>query len=209
MDVFDRIAELRVVPVLAVDKLEHALPLADALLEGGLPIAEITFRTAAAAEVIRCLAQERPALLVGAGTITTPDQARRAKDCGARFGVAPGLNVDVLRAAADVGLPFAPGVMTPSEIERACADGLRVLKFFPAGAAGGVSMLKSVAAPYRHLGIRFIPTGGVTPENLAAYLALPEVVAVGGTWLAKQEDLAAARWNEIRQRCQQAVQLVT
>ncbi len=208
MDVFARLAQLRVVPVLAVESVAAALPLADALIAGGLPVAEITFRTAAAAEVIRTLAAKRPALLVGAGTVTHPDQARAAKECGAAFAVAPGFNLKVVRAAQEIGLPFTPGVMTPTDIESALDAGLTVLKFFPAGAAGGVKMLSSLAAPYAHLGVRFIPTGGVTLENVRDYLSLPAVLAAGGTWLATKEDVAAGRWEKIATNCRQVGELL-
>jgi 2-dehydro-3-deoxyphosphogluconate aldolase/(4S)-4-hydroxy-2-oxoglutarate aldolase len=207
-DVYDRIARLRVVPVVTVDSVEAALPLADALVAGGLPIAEITFRTPAAADVLRRLCGERPQLLVGAGTVTHPDQVRAAKECGAAFAVAPGLNLKVVRAAQDAGLPFSPGVMTPTEIETALDAGVRVMKFFPAGAAGGVKMLASLAAPYAHLGVRFIPTGGVSLENVQEYLQAKSVLAVGGTWLATQADVAAGRWENIRENCRKVCALL-
>jgi 2-dehydro-3-deoxyphosphogluconate aldolase/(4S)-4-hydroxy-2-oxoglutarate aldolase len=206
--VLERIGEYRVVPVIAIEQVGAALPLADALLAGGLPLAEITFRTAAAAEVLAVLARERPELLLGAGTILTPENARRAVECGARFGVAPGANPAVITAAQEAGLPFMPGVLTPSEIETALALGCRDLKFFPAEAAGGVAMLKALTAPYAHTGVRFVPTGGVSRDNVASYLALPQVLAVGGTWLATREDLAAGRWDEIRDKCREVRALV-
>ena len=198
------IAALRLVPVIAIERAEWALPLADALLESGLPLAEITFRTAAAAEVIALLAAERPELLLGAGTVLSAADAHRARDCGAAFAVAPGTNPAVITAAREAGLPFFPGVLTPSDIEQALALGCHDLKFFPAEAAGGVAMLKALTPPYAHLGVRFIPTGGVSPDNLAAYLALPQVLAVGGTWLATKEDLAAGAWEAIAEKCRAA-----
>ena len=206
--VFDAIAEAGVVPVIAIDSLEAALPLADALIAGGLPVVEITFRTQAAASVIKKLASERPQLLLGAGTVLTCEQARAAKECGAQFAVAPGLNPDTVRPAQDLGLPFAPGVATPSEVEQAMALGCRTLKFFPAGALGGVDMLKALAAPYGHTGVRFMPTGGVKTDNLAQYLALNCVAAAGGTWIATQSDLAQGNWDIIRERCREVTQLV-
>jgi 2-dehydro-3-deoxyphosphogluconate aldolase/(4S)-4-hydroxy-2-oxoglutarate aldolase len=203
-DVFRTLAHHGVVPVIAIDSLDAALPLADALLGGGLPLVEITFRTAAAADVIRRLTAERPQLLVGAGTVLTAENLEAAVQCGAKFGVAPGLNPQIVRRAREVGLPFVPGVATPSEIEQAMALGCRVLKFFPAEALGGVAMLQALTAPYAHTGVRFVPTGGVGPANLKSYLDLPQVAAVGGTWLAKKEDLAAGRWLVIRERCAEA-----
>jgi 2-dehydro-3-deoxyphosphogluconate aldolase/(4S)-4-hydroxy-2-oxoglutarate aldolase len=208
-EIIEKIGRLGIVPVLAIEEVKAALPLADALLEGGLPIVEITFRTAAAAEVIRTLACERPALLVGAGTVLTRANLQAAKAAGARFCVAPGLNPDTAREARDMGLPFIPGVATPSEIEQALSLGCATLKFFPAEPMGGVEMLNALGAPYGHTGVKFVPTGGVTPANLESYLACKVVAAVGGTWLAKKEDLAAGNWPEIRRRCEAAVQTVS
>ncbi|MBL7077857.1 MAG: bifunctional 4-hydroxy-2-oxoglutarate aldolase/2-dehydro-3-deoxy-phosphogluconate aldolase [Kiritimatiellae bacterium] len=206
--VYERIAELKVVPVVAVESVESALPFADALIAGGLPIAEITFRTAAAADVIKLISRERPELLVGAGTVTSPEQARAALECGATFAVAPGFNPRVVQTAQEIGLPFSPGVMTPSDIEGAIEAGVTTLKFFPAGAAGGVPMLKSLAAPYRHLGVTFIPTGGVSLDNLGDYLGESSVIAAGGTWLAKQDAIAAGKWDEITENCRQVCEFV-
>ena len=155
---FEKMEECGVVPVIAIESKELALPLADALIKGGLPVAEITFRTAAAAEVIDTLKQERPELFLGAGTILTVDQLIKAKECGAIFGVAPGLNPDVVKKAVEIGFPLFPGVMTPSEIEQGLSFGIKVLKYFPAEASGGISMLKAVSAPYGHVGVKFIPT---------------------------------------------------
>jgi len=204
---FETIAQCRLVPVIAIDSPDAAIPLADALLEGGLPLVEITFRTAVAAEVIEKICWQRPSLLVGAGTVLTAESLRAAKAAGAKFGVAPGLNPDIVAGAARAGLPFMPGVCTPSEIERAMALGCKTLKFFPAEAAGGVEMLKALSAPYAHTGVKFVPTGGVNLSNLAAYLSLDAVAAVGGTWLAKKEDLAEGRWAEITDRCKKALDI--
>ncbi len=207
-DICEVLSEVKVVPVIAIDSIEDAIPLADALLQGGIPAAEITFRTAAAADVINLLSKERPQLFVGAGTVLTPENAKRAYDCGAKFAVAPGCNPAVISAAQNIGLPFAPGVMTPSDIETATSMGLTFLKFFPAGAAGGVQMLKNISAPYKHLGVKFMPTGGVTIENVLEYLAVREIIAVGGTWLAKQDMIANGEWDKIKSNCQAVVELV-
>ena len=206
--VFAEVARYGVVPVIAIESVEAALPLADALLEGGLPVAEITFRTAAAAEVIALMARHRPALLVGAGTVLSEENVKAAKAAGARFAVAPGLNPAVVQHAAQAGLPFAPGVCTASEIEQALGLGCRIVKFFPAELAGGVEMVKTLAAPYAHTGIRFLPTGGLNAGNLEKYLSVKAVAAVGGTWIARPEDLAAGRWQTIRDRCREAVEIV-
>lgn len=206
--ILNQIETLGVVPVLAIESVEAALPLADALLEGGLPVAEVTFRTAAAADVIARMTDARPELFVGAGTVLTEENLHKAIDCGAKFAVAPGLNPAVVQAARAVDFPFMPGIATPTDIETAVALGCRVLKFFPAGALGGVAMLKSIAAPYLHLGLRFMPTGGVSTENLASYLEYAPIVAAGGTWIAKPDDLTAGRWDEIRDRCKKACEIV-
>lgn len=194
--------------MIAIEAINAAIPLADALVAGGLPVAEITFRTAAAAEVIAAMTRHRPELFVGAGTVLTEDNVKAAKAAGARFAVAPGLNPAVVEHAAQAGLPFAPGICTPSEIEQALTLGCRVVKFFPAEAAGGVEMVKALAAPYAHKGIRFLPTGGIHAGNLEHYLAVKAVAAVGGTWIAKPEDLSAGRWDLIRERCREAVEIV-
>jgi 2-dehydro-3-deoxyphosphogluconate aldolase / (4S)-4-hydroxy-2-oxoglutarate aldolase len=206
--VFAELAGFGVVPVITIESVEAALPLADALLDGGLPLTEITFRTPAAAEVISVLTRQRPALLVGAGTLLTEENVQAALAAGARFGVSPGLNPTVVPHAAKAGLPFVPGVCTPSEIERALELGCRLVKFFPAESCGGVEMVKALAAPYAHLGLRFMPTGGVHAGNLPHYLALKTVAAVGGTWIAKPDDLAAGRWQTIRENCREAMEIV-
>ncbi|MFN9368049.1 MAG: bifunctional 4-hydroxy-2-oxoglutarate aldolase/2-dehydro-3-deoxy-phosphogluconate aldolase [Planctomycetia bacterium] len=205
LDPLARIARHRLVPVIAIDSVDHALPLADALLAGGLPIIEVTFRTAAARDVIRLLARERPELLVGAGTVLDPATVDAALEAGARFALAPGCSPSVVNRARAVGLPFVPGVQTPTEVERALELGCTTLKFFPAEAAGGVTMLEALHAPYAHTGVRFVPTGGVSPTNLASYLACKAVAAIGGTWLAKPADMAAGNFAAIAARTRAAV----
>ena len=204
---FEAISAFGVVPVIAIDTLDAALPLADALIRGGLPIAEITFRTSAAAAVIKKLAEERPQLILGAGTVLSKDNLLAAKDCGAQFAVAPGFNPAIVYEAQSIGLPFAPGVATPSEVEQAMALGCYLQKFFPAGALGGIEMLKALSAPYGHTGVRFMPTGGVKTDNLGQYLSLPVVAAVGGTWIATKEDLAKGNWAAIESRCKEVISL--
>ena len=197
-----------VIPVIAIESADDALPLADALIEGGLPMAEITFRTAAAAAVISRIAKERPQMVIGAGTILTKDNLAAAIDAGARFGVAPGLNPDILSEANRRGLPFVPGVVTPSEVEQALGLGATLLKFFPAEASGGVAMIKALAGPYGHTGVKFVPTGGVSAANLADYLAVSAVACVGGTWIASKEAIAEKKWAAIRDNCRAAVTIV-
>jgi len=205
---FGRIAEIGVLPVIAIENPEHAVPLADALLEGGLPVAEITFRTSAAAEVIARMAKERPALLVGAGTVLDRISLDIAQKSGAQFGLAPGFDPEVVDHAADAGFPFVPGIMTPSELSAGMRKGAKVFKFFPAGTIGGPEALKSIAAPFAHLGLKFVPTGGVSLANMQDWLKLPSVAAVGGTWIAKTEDIRAERWDQIAANCREAVAAV-
>lgn len=207
-EIFSRIAQVGVVPVVAIEKVEGAIPLADALLEGGLPVVEITFRTAAAAEAIRKIAKERPKVIVGAGTVLTPANLEAAKASGAAFAVAPGLNPQIVKQAQAIGLPFVPGIATPTDIELGLSLGCKYLKFFPAEALGGVGMIEALSAPYKHTGVRFTPTGGVNTANLESYLKVETVAAVGGTWIAKKEDLANGKWDEIRGRCKGAVEIV-
>lgn len=199
--IFERMGHFKVIPVIAIEDAHLALDLADTLIEGGLPIAEITFRTAAAAQVIDKLRNERPNLFIGAGTILTIENLKKAKDCGAEFGVAPGFNRELVEESNKLNFPFSPGIMTPSDIEAALNFNLKVLKFFPAEAAGGVTFLSSLSAPYKHLGIKFIPTGGLNINNLKSYLDLPTVLAVGGTWVAKSADISAGNWQKIKENC--------
>lgn len=195
----ERISKGGNVAVAVVEDPEKAVPLARALLEGGVDAIELTFRTPCAVEALRRIATEVPEALVGAGTVLTPAQLQEAKDAGAAFAVAPGFNPDVVRAAADIGLPFAPGVMTPSEIEGAYALGCtRLMKFFPASVMGGLNGLKTLAAPYKHLGIKFLPLGGLKLENTAEWLADPLIAACGGSWIAPAKLIAAGDWDTIR-----------
>ena len=207
-EVFEKIAEFGVVPVIAIDSAEQALPLADALIAGGLPLAEITFRTEAAAETISTIAKNRPQMLVGAGTVLNPATVAAARDAGAAFAVAPGLNARVVGSARAFGLPFVPGTANPSDVEIGLELGCKLLKFFPAEALGGAKLLSAIYAPYKHTGVKFMPTGGVTADNLESYLSLPAVAAVGGTWLAKPADIAAGNWDAITERCRAACRIV-
>lgn len=201
----ERILAKRIVPVVVLDHVESAEPLAEALLEGGLDIMEITFRTAAAEESIRRIAARFPEVLLGAGTLLDKDQVRRAKDAGALFGLAPGLNPAIIHTARELGLQFSPGVMTPSEVEQALELGCKLLKFFPAEVAGGVAMLKALAGPYGHTGVKFIPTGGVTSGNLTEYLKLPVVAAIGGSWMVDKQLVNEGKWAEITRLTREAL----
>lgn len=203
----DRILAKRIVPVVVLDCAKDAEPLAEALLAGGLDIMEITFRTDAAEESMKRIARAFPEILLGAGTVLNGDQAKHAKDAGAVFGLAPGLNPQTIEAANEVGLEFSPGVMTPSEIEQALHLDCKLLKFFPAEAAGGVKMLKSLSGPYAHTGVKFTPTGGITSNNLQDYLKLPVVAAIGGSWMVGKDLIASGRWDEITKLTKQALEL--
>jgi 2-dehydro-3-deoxyphosphogluconate aldolase/(4S)-4-hydroxy-2-oxoglutarate aldolase len=204
----DRIGGMGVVPVIAIADEGNALSLGDALLEGGLPIAEITFRTKAAARTIEILAGERPQISVGAGTVLTAADLQSAKAAGAGFAFAPGLNPDIVKQAQDMGLDFIPGIATPSELEQALRLNCTIVKFFPAESLGGLDMLSAMSAPYRHTGIKVVPTGGVKPSSLEAYLKNPLVLGVGGSWIASTEDISAGKWSEIANRCREAAATV-
>ncbi|MFT4013624.1 MAG: bifunctional 4-hydroxy-2-oxoglutarate aldolase/2-dehydro-3-deoxy-phosphogluconate aldolase [Paracoccus sp. (in: a-proteobacteria)] len=190
-----------VIPVLVVGDAARAEGLATALVAGGLPVLEVTLRTEAALDVIRAMSKV-PGGHVGAGTVLTPDDARRAKDAGATFAVSPGVTETLVRACEEIELPLLPGAVTASEVMRAMEMGFRMLKFFPAEAAGGAKSLKSLAGPLPQ--VSFCPTGGVTLANAPDYLALPNVICVGGSWIAPDADVAAAGWQAIESRAREA-----
>ena len=188
MTIAEKLAQYKIIPVLVLNDVESGLKRCEMLCKNGLPVAEITFRTAAAEDVIKAVSKEFPEMFIGAGTILNVKDLHRAFNAGAKFAVAPGFNPTVVKEAMANNYTFAPGICTPSEIEQAYELGCNFLKFFPAEAAGGVKMLSSIAAPYKHLGIKFMPTGGVTIENAADWLALDVVAAAGGTWLNKADE---------------------
>jgi 2-dehydro-3-deoxyphosphogluconate aldolase/(4S)-4-hydroxy-2-oxoglutarate aldolase len=200
-----RLRRARIIAVLVIDDAADAVPLARALLDGGVTAMELTLRTPVALEALRRIRAGVPEMLAGAGTVLTPAQVNETLAAGAAFGVAPGLNPRVAAEARRVGLPFAPGICTPSDIELAVEQGCRWLKFFPAEPSGGVAYLKTLTAPYAHLGLEFIPLGGLTEENFTAYLALPNVPAVGGSWLAPQRLIQNRDWDAIRANAQRAL----
>lgn len=200
-----QIQALRLVPIVVIDKADHAATLGEVLAAGGLPLVEVTFRTSAAESAVRVLAK-RGDLLVGAGTILTTEQADRAIDAGAKFLVAPGTNPKVVEHVLKRGHVMLPGIATPSEIELATSLGVEVLKFFPAETMGGVPALKAFAGPYPDA--RFVPTGGITPELFPTYLRLPSVIACGGSWVAPRELLSAGRFDSIAALVEQAKKLL-
>jgi 2-dehydro-3-deoxyphosphogluconate aldolase / (4S)-4-hydroxy-2-oxoglutarate aldolase len=206
MEIIERVHQLAIIPVISIPKLEHALPLAESLVEGGLPCAEITFRTAAAGESISQIRQRFPDIFLGAGTVLTTAQAGTAINAGAQFIVSPGTNPVVIEYCQSKGVTIFPGVCTPTEVETALSKGIDVLKFFPAEPMGGVKFLQAISAPYRQ--VRFIPTGGIDPKNLGQYLALPQVLACGGSWMVKPELINAGEFDQIRKLVEEAVKLV-
>lgn len=201
-----KISDIGVVPVIKIDNAKDAVPLANALKKGGICCAEVTFRTDAAEEAIRLIATEFPDFLVAAGTVLTPKQADAAMAAGASFIVSPGLNPVVVKHCVDKGYPIIPGVCTPSEVEMGMSLGLSYLKFFPAEAAGGVNMIKAMAAPYTK--IKFMPTGGIGPKNLADYLNCKAVIACGGSWMVPGDMITAGKFDEIEKLTAQAVALL-
>lgn len=201
----ERIIEKKIVPVAVIERAADAVPLAGALRDGGLNVIEVTLRTEAAFDAVTNIRTAFPDMAVGVGTVLSSAQIERAVKAGAVFAVAPGLNESVARAAHAAHLPFIPGVLTPSEVERALALNLRLLKFFPAEPAGGARMLAALAGPYAHTGVRFIPLGGIEPANLNSYLSLPVVAAVGGTWFLKKDRIAAGDWAGIARQTRDAV----
>jgi len=201
----EKLLQHPVIPVIVIDDADDAVPLAEALLAGGIAVIEVTCRTAAAPEALARIRQALPEMLLGAGTVVTPEQARMCLEAGVDFGLAPGLNPETVQLFHDGGTLFIPGVMTPSEIERGLSLGCRLLKFFPAVAAGGPGMLKNLAAPYAPLGLRFCPTGGISLQNMNDYLSLPVVAAIGGSWLATREQIAAGQWAAITRQAKKAL----
>lgn len=204
--VLEQIQKIGIVPVIKLDDAAHAVPLARALCAGGLPVAEVTFRTSAAAEAIAHIAAEVPEMLVGAGTILTEQQVDEAVAAGAKFIVSPGTNPAVVRRCQEKGIPVTPGVVTPTEIEAALALGLDVLKFFPAEPSGGLAMIKALTAPYT--GIRFMPTGGISAANVAEYLAYDKILACGGSWMVKDSLIKEGRYDQITAMAREAADIV-
>jgi len=201
----ERLTRRPVIPVIVIEDENDAEPLAGALLAGGLDVIEVTFRTAAASAALVRIIRAFPEMLVGAGTVVTREQAQRCVDLGVSFGVAPGFNPETVRLFQESGVPFIPGVLSPSEIESAYGHGCTLLKFFPAGAAGGPTMLRALAEPYASLGVRFCPTGGVNVDNMNEYLSMSQVFAVGGSWIASKRQIVEKQWSVITQQTREAL----
>lgn len=203
-----RIRQSGVVAVLVIDRSEHAVPLAKTLIENGIDSMELTLRTPAALDALKAILAEVPDMLAGVGTILTINQVQEVAAAGAGFGVSPGMNRKVVLAARAAGLPFAPGIATPSELENAISAGCRMVKFFPAEAIGGIPYLKSIANPYEHLGIEYIPLGGVNTTNLASYLREPLIAALGGSWIAPRKLIQSENWRAIASNATEARYLI-
>ena len=196
-EMLDRMKRSGVIAVIVVDHVEHVVPLARALVACGIDAIELTLRTPAAIEALSLVRREVPEILAGVGTVLTTDQIEAIAAAGAEFAVSPGFNPRVVTRAKELGLPFAPGVVTPTDIEAAIELGCRELKFFPAEPSGGIKYLRSMFAPYAHLGLQFIPLGGVSADNMAAYLYDDAVLAVGGSWIAPRKLIQTANWSAV------------
>lgn len=205
-EVLEKIQEIGIVPVVVLEDAKDAAPLAQALMDGGLPCAEVTFRTDAAEESIRIMSEQFPDMLVGAGTVLTTDQVDRAVAAGAKFIVSPGLNPRIVKYCVDKGILITPGCSNPSDVEQALENGLEVVKFFPAEAAGGLPMIKAMAAPY--VGVKFMPTGGINAKNVRDYLSYDRVIACGGSWMVKGELVKEGKFDEIEKLTREAVEIV-
>ena len=204
--VLEQIQKTGIIPVVVLDDAKDAEPLAKALCEGGLPCAEVTFRTEAAEECIRIMSEKFPEMLVGAGTVLTTEQVDRAVAAGAKFIVSPGLNPRIVKYCVEKGIVITPGCANASDMEQALENGLEVVKFFPAEPAGGLNMIKALAAPY--VGLKFMPTGGISPKNVRDYLAYNRIIACGGSWMVKNDLVEAGKFDEIRELTAEAVALV-
>ena len=205
-EVLEKIQEIGIVPVVVLDDAKDAAPLAKALCEGGLPCAEVTFRTAAAEEPIRIMSEQFPEMLAGAGTVLTTEQVDRAVAAGAKFIVSPGMNPRIVKYCVEKGILITPGCANPSDIEQALENGLDVVKFFPAEPAGGLKMIKAMAAPY--VGVKFMPTGGINQNNVRDYLAYDRILACGGSWMVKGDMVAAGEFDKIKELAAEAVEIV-
>lgn len=203
-DILKAIGDYGIVPVIKIDDVNNALPLAKALCDGGLPVAEVTFRTEAAEEAIKIISKSLPDMLVGAGTVLTTEQVDRAVSAGAKFIVSPGLNPKVVKYCVDKNIPVTPGCANPSDVEQAIELGLDVVKFFPAEAAGGIKMIKAMAAPYTKM--KFMPTGGINAKNLNDYLSFEKILACGGSWMVSDSLINAQKFDEITALTKEAVQ---
>ena len=204
-DIRDEIAKQGIIAVLEIESEKNAVPLAKALLDGGVTAIELALRTKAAFPSIQLIADEVPQMYIGIGTIIEPGQAAMVKkESGVRFAVSPGINPEIVKEAVTANLPFAPGVATPSELELAVSLGCRTVKLFPAEGMVGLKYIKSINGPYNHLGIKYIPLGGLTAENLAEYAGFAPILAIGGSWIATKELINAQNWNEITRRAKEA-----
>ena len=206
--IINKIDAAGIIAVIVIDELRHAMPLAEALLKGGVDAIELTLRTPAAMEAARIIKKEMPEIMLGFGTVITTEQVKAVVDIGADFAVAPGCNPKIIAEARRLGLPFAPGIMTPTDIEIAVQEGCRILKYFPAKTSGGMAHLESMSAPYQYLGLKFIPLGGVNMDNAESYLASSLITAVGGSWVAKRSLIQNENWSAITKNAEEIRTLI-
>ncbi|OKO99770.1 bifunctional 4-hydroxy-2-oxoglutarate aldolase/2-dehydro-3-deoxy-phosphogluconate aldolase [Xenorhabdus eapokensis] len=205
-EIMIRLRQIKIVPVIAIEEARDIIPLGHALADNGLPVAEITFRTESATEAISLLKAERPDMLIGAGTVLHREHVRQAKAAGAEFVVSPGLNPNTVQACQQIGIPIIPGVNNASTIEQALELGIEFVKFFPAEPSGGIAMIKALLAPYPQL--KVMPTGGISVENIRNYLAIPQIVACGGSWMVSPQLIRDKEWKKVGKLAREAVKLV-
>jgi 2-dehydro-3-deoxyphosphogluconate aldolase/(4S)-4-hydroxy-2-oxoglutarate aldolase len=208
-EIIEKIQTAGVVAVLVIDQLQHTIPLANALLAGGIDAIELTLRTPIALDAAKLVKAELPQITLGLGTVITVDQVKEAVDIGADFAVAPGCNPTIIAAAKEHGLSFAPGVVTPTDIELAIEQGCRILKYFPAETAGGMKYLSNISAPYQHMDLKFIPLGGIKVDNVIDYLHSPLIAAIGGSWIAPRSMIRGEDWEGIKQNAMQIRSLIS
>jgi 2-dehydro-3-deoxyphosphogluconate aldolase/(4S)-4-hydroxy-2-oxoglutarate aldolase len=208
-EIIQKIDAAGVIAVLVIDELKHAVPVAKALLKGGITAIELTLRTDVAWDAAKAIRDEVPEMILGFGTVLTDGQAKAAAKLGADFAVAPGCNPRVIAAAREYGLSFAPGIVTPSDIEIALEQGCRIMKYFPAETSGGITHLTNMVTPYQYLGLKFIPLGGLSLSNASSYLKSPLITAIGGSWLAKQDLIKGEQWETITQNALEISRIIT
>ncbi|WP_298363534.1 bifunctional 4-hydroxy-2-oxoglutarate aldolase/2-dehydro-3-deoxy-phosphogluconate aldolase [uncultured Lutibacter sp.] len=207
-EIISKVNKAGIIGMLIIDEVKHAVPVAKALLKGGINTIELTLRTPAALDAAKAIKKELPEVCLGFGTVLTVEQVKAVKDVGADFAVSPGCNPKIIAEAHKLGLSFSPGIMTPTDIEMAVEQGCRVIKYFPAESAGGMNHLKNMGAPYQYLGIKYIPLGGVNMSNAKSYLESDLISAIGGSWIAKRDLILAENWDQITANAKEITDLV-
>lgn len=209
MSIIERIEESKIIPIIVPEKAEDVIPVCEALQAGGLKVAEITFRTPSVREALGLMRKRFPGFILGAGTVTEIEELESCIQLGAQFAVAPGLNPVIVRRALELNFPFFPGVCTPTEVDAALGLGCKVLKFFPSEIMGGTKTINALYGPFKHKGVKFIPTGGINEKNLKEYLSTPGVIAIGGSWLVDKTILQEKSWDKITQRTREALSIIS